>query len=144
MLPIFQEIKNKARELDLTDFDLESIFIDPIVSILNRDLEEYPEFEKTKFYEFLLEEYEFKHLESKGGGEREDSDGYEDRDCESIIELRGQVYKLTYLFRSWKGYIIDDFWDWKPAVKKEKIITYYEPEKPVKMVEKQRTEIYYE
>lgn len=144
MLPIFQEIKNKAKELELTQFDLECIFIDHISSILNRDLEESPDFERTKFYKFLLDVYDFKHLGSKGGGEREDSDGYEDRDCESIIELKGQVYKLTYLYRSWKGYIIDDFWNWKPAVKKEKLITYYEPEKPVKMVEKQRTETYYE
>lgn len=120
MLPIFQEIKTKARELDLSDDNLEVIFIDHLSSVLNYDLEKYPDYERTKFYKFLLDEYNFKHLGSKGGGENGDLDPYENRDCESIIELKGQVYKLTYLYRSWKGYIINDFGAGSLQLKKKK------------------------
>lgn len=107
MLPIFEKIKNKARELDIDDGDMKEIFIDtyPI------DNEELEKFLKQLNYKYVCET----------------DTNYDSNDRTVIIELEGQPYKLTYYISSYgDGDIVDDVWDWKPAVKKEVITTVYE------------------
>jgi hypothetical protein len=159
---IFEKIKDKAAELELSDHDLESVFTDHYN--YKWDLEHYPDFPRAIFAKFLNDEFNFKRLEIKGGGERDDRDSYETEECHSIIELNGETFKLKYSYRSHEGYIIDDIWNWKPVVAKQKIIKYYETEFPFSVkdrinvltreladlrataisVEKQKTETYYE
>lgn len=143
MQEIIEKIKTKVQELGIIDYDLERIFIHG--DTYKWEAEKYPDFQPLQFYKFLVEEFNFKHLESNGGGEKDDRDDlYESEDCRSIIEIQGKLIKLEYSYRSHDGYNLTNIWNWKPVTAKQKIVTYFEPEKPVVFVEKQKAVTYYE
>lgn len=106
MLPIFEKIKNKARDLHIDDDNIKKIFID-----------NYP-FNNEEFEDFLNQlDYRFIC---------ENEIDYDSNDRTVIIELEGQPYKLTYYVSSYDDDEIYDIWDWKPAVKKQVVTTVYE------------------
>jgi hypothetical protein len=116
---VIEKIKNKAEELGISDGVIESVLVNGDHWYFTKEgINECGE-EFKKFGDFLTE-LKFNHLHQEGGGEG----GTEY--CESVIELEGQAYKLSYSYFSFRGYDIDDIWDWKPVVAKQKTVTYYE------------------
>lgn len=116
---VIEKLKIKAEELEISDGVIEDVFLMGNIWCVSKEgaIECGKEFEK---FGNFLEELNFKHLNKEGGGEG----GTEY--CESVIELDGQAYKLSYSYFSHNGYDIDDVWDWKPVVAKQKTVTYYE------------------
>jgi hypothetical protein len=143
MMLIIEKIKSKSEELSLSNYDLEQIFISNYSYHHKWETNKYPDSPRVEFYNFLLE-FNFKYLEHKGGGPQDDRDYYETEDCHSVFELNGELFKLEYLYRSYDGYTVPDFWNWKSTTATQKIVTYYELEKPAVYSEKQKTVISYE
>jgi len=113
---VIEKLKNKAEELDISNRILENLFIEFsdykwLLDSADKNLKKFGK---------LLKELKFKLLDQDGGGEK----GAEY--CESVIELEGQLYKLSYSYYSHMGFSIYDYWDWKPVVAKQKTVTYYE------------------
>ena len=113
---VIERIKNKAKELDISENFLDTLLIQ------GYDFEYYLISSDKEIEEFckFLSELKFKFLHRNGGGEG----GTEY--CESVIELEGQAYLLSYSYFSHQGYDIDDYWNWKPVTAKQKTVTYYE------------------
>lgn len=111
-----ETLKIKAEELGVDDGTIRSIFVDGydhkwLLNDCDKNLKTFGQ---------MLKEFNFKFLNQEGGGEG----GTEY--CESVIELEGQAYLLSYSYFSHHGYSIDDYWAWKPVTAKQKTVTYYE------------------
>lgn len=113
---VIEKLKNKAEECNISNDTLENLFVDwyGYKWMLECDEENF-----KKFGEFLAE-LKFKLVDREGGGEK----GAEY--CESVIELEGKLYRLSYSYFSHSGFSIYDFWNWQPVVAKQKTVTYYE------------------
>jgi hypothetical protein len=113
---VIEKLKNKAEECKISNDILESLFVEwcDYTWMLKSSEKNFKEFGK------FLKKLNFKLVDREGGGEK----GAEY--CESVIELEGQLYKLSYSYFSHSGFSIYDYWDWKSVVAKQKTVTYYE------------------
>lgn len=111
-----EKLKRKAEECNISNDTLENLFVEwhGYEWMLECDEENFKKFGK------FLAKLKFKLIDREGGGEK----GAEY--CESVIELEGKLYRLSYSYFSHSGFSIYDFWNWQPVVAKQKTVTYYE------------------
>lgn len=113
---VIEKLKNQCENLDISKSLLKDIFTHGYnwEWLLEESNKEHKKFGK------ILKNLKFKFVHQDGGGEK----GAEH--CESVIELEGQLFMLSYSYYSYSGYNIYDYWNWRPVKAVQKTVTFYE------------------